>query len=206
MRLYTLSSKVILPTLPLLIAIFGIWGMRYRIPRLPGKDDPPRSRGMISRQAEGAQRVVENSTFNSDRGRLYIYVMGDPNPVGFPRTLTNTDHFNSFLTGVEWEALFCDVLEACPWVSDRSLIAVDSEEQRRTKFVKAVSDYPLLARVSDMYIYVTYKPEEIQQLRIECLNIEHNTANKNALLWLTKLREACEDALKINSGLLLVPD
>jgi len=44
----------------------------------------------------------------------------------------------------------------------------------------------MMARITDLYIYVSYKPEEIQQLRNECQKIESLTSDKHALALLSK--------------------
>ncbi len=147
-----------------------------------------------------AEQVFAADSF--DNGRLYIYVTRDPDPVKFPNGLSNNDHMSSFLTGKEWEALFLDELK-CP---DRGSISSGNSEVYGARFAAALRTYPLLGRISDMYIYVCYESEEVQQLREECLRVQRLTTNPKAAQGLVKLVQACDEALINGSGLLFVPD
>jgi len=137
---------------------------------------------------------------SSDDGRLYIYIMHDPDPRTFPAGLSKDDHFTSFFTGHEWAALFFDLLRCPRPVSD------DTTELYGAKFSAALPSYTLLGRISDMYIYVCYKPEEVRYLREECLRVQRSSSTQKAQEGLGKLVQACDEALKKGSGLLFVPD
>jgi hypothetical protein len=50
---------------------------------------------------------------SSANGRLYVYVIREPDPRTFPGVLANNDHLSSLLTGHEWTALFFNELK-CP--------------------------------------------------------------------------------------------
>lgn len=169
---------------------------------LLGKNGPFGSdlTAQASRKQAG-QTSEQVSTANpSDDGRLYIYVMRDPDPRTFPAGLSEGDHFTSFFTGNEWEGLFLDELK-CPVP-----LADDSPELYAAKFSSALSAYPKMGKISDMYIYVCYMPEEVRQLREECLQVQRSSSNQKAQEGLAKLVQACDEALKKGSGLLFVPD
>lgn len=151
-------------------------------------------------QTRMAEQVFAADSF--DNGRLYIYVARDPDPVKFPSGLSNNDHMSSFLTGKEWEALFLDELK-CP---DRFSISSGDSEVYGARFAAALHNYPMLGRISDMYIYVCYTRDEVRQLREECLRAQRLTSNPKAAEGLVKLLQACDEALINGSGLLFVPD
>lgn len=169
---------------------------------LLGKTGPFGSDLSAQSSHEQAQQTSEQgSTANSSNdGRLYIYVMRDPDPRTFPAALSEGDHFTSFFTGQEWKRLFVDELK-CPVP-----LPDDSPELYGAKFSSALSAYPKLGKISDMYIYVCYKPEEVRKLREECLQVQRNSSNQEAQEAVAKLVQACDEALKKGSGLLFVPD
>jgi hypothetical protein len=154
-----------------------------------------------SSQEGPRQLAVELSAVDSsDDGRLYIYVMHDPDPRTFPAGLSGEDHFSSFFTGREWAALFLDSLR-CPHP-----VSGDTPESYGAKFSAALPDYPMLGRISDMYIYVCYKPDEVGYLREECLQAQRSSSTQKAQEGLGKIVQGCDEALRKGSGLLFVPD
>jgi len=143
-------------------------------------------------------------------GSLSIHMMRDPSFEAFSRGLSNGDRYlNLWIKGEEWGALFLNVL-GCPDVTDvpRLPNEGDAEWQRRyaMKFQQAIPNLPMLSRIWDVFIYVSFRPEEIEALRSECLTVQHNTSDEKAQLALSKLLSACDEASRVGSGLLFVPD
>lgn len=112
-----------------------------------------------------------------------------------------------FFEGSEWSAVFREVLHAKdrdPFVPGE---AIDKwSERQRIRFQDSLAQYPMLARIWDTYTDVAYQPEEIYQLRDECLRVKASTSNPLALRGMDKLIAACNEALKIGSGVLLMSD
>jgi hypothetical protein len=111
------------------------------------------------------------------------------------------------LFGPEWSALFFDVL-GCPR-PDPYLPedGTDTWKARRDlKFQRAISDYPMLGRMSDLYTDIWYSPEDVKRLREECVAVESGTKDPTALEGLRKLILACDKALASGLGLFLVSD
>jgi hypothetical protein len=112
-----------------------------------------------------------------------------------------------FLDGAEWSALFRDALRT----KDREPLVAGEDldkwrERQRVLFQESIAEYPMLGRIWDTYIDVNYQPEEISQLRDECLRVKANTSNPVALRGLDKLVAACDEALKGTLGLSLLCD
>lgn len=112
-----------------------------------------------------------------------------------------------FFEGAEWSALFRDALHAKdrdPFVHGE---AIDKwRERQRVRFQESIPDYPMLGRIWDTYIDVSYQPEEITHLRDECLRVKASTSNPVALRGLDKLIAACDGALKGGLGLSLLSE
>jgi hypothetical protein len=107
----------------------------------------------------------------------------------------------------QWTALFFDVLgcpEAEPFVQGEDI----NEYHKRFgwEFQQAITDYPMLGRIWDFYADVWYEPEEIEQLRRECLKVHASTSNTTALEGLRLLLRGCDEASKAKLGLFLVAD
>lgn len=141
-------------------------------------------------------------------GNLSMFAARDPDAFeGIP----DTDHYlNLNLRGNEWEAIFYDML-GCPKAIDDPFSPGETSveqwrERYRLKFQAAIPDYPMLSRIWDFYIYVSYEPGEITQLYEECLRVRASASSERALAGITKLLSACEEATKHSSGLLFVPD
>ena len=141
-------------------------------------------------------------------GSLSLFVIRDPK--SFFEGMTAPDHYlNLDLMGDDWGALFYQVLNCPKATIEPFSLGEDPEQWReryRLKFQQAVPNYPLLSRIWDLYNYASYSPEEIGQLREECLKIQTNTSNEKARAALANIIEACDEALKLGSGLLFVPD
>ena len=165
---------------------------------------------------DSVDKTTLQASFAEDRdesisdivGRLSIFAVRDPK--SFFEGLKEPDHYLDIdLNGDEWAALFYDVLK-CPKATVEPFSPGDDAEQwrkrYRLKFQESMPNYPLLGRIWDIYEYGSYRPNEIAQLREECLRIQNNTSNEKALAALTKLVTACDEASKNSSGLLFVPD
>jgi len=63
-----------------------------------------------------------------------------------------------------------------------------------------------MARIWDTYVDVSYQPQEIYQLRDECLRAKATTRNTVANRGLDKLLQACDEAIKAHSGLYFAAD
>jgi hypothetical protein len=156
-----------------------------------------------------AQGSSESEEFMSEiTGNLSFIVVRDPK--SFFEGLKEPDHYlNIDLNGDEWSALFYDVLN-CPKANVEPFSSGEDPEQwrerYRLKFQQSIPDYPMLSQIWDIYNYANYRPEEIAQLREECLKVQTNTSNENGLAALAKLVAACDEASKLGSGLLFVPD
>jgi hypothetical protein len=108
-----------------------------------------------------------------------------------------------------WAALFYEVL-GCPDPSKYPYSPGESADQYedgyRKGFQDAIPDYPMLARIWDMYTDVEYHPDEINQLRAECVRAKLITSNPTGSEWVTKLLSACDTALQRGLGLYLASD
>lgn len=157
-------------------------------------------RQWINREGEISAGVQEEAS----AGRLMIFARHDAKA-----SADKAHHYLNELQGSEWVAIFRDALK-CPMGLDEPFTAGDSlnqwHERVRLKFQKAIPDYPLLGRIWDTSIDITYQMEEIKQLRDECLRVQASTSNEKALAGLTKLISACEQASMLGSGLLLACD
>ena len=184
---------------------------RKTVPLL-GKEGPFGETSGSSQQKEAANAKIRPSpiTTYGIAGSLAIHMMGDPSFSSFSRGLSGDDRYLGLrLTGDEWGALFLSTL-GCPDVTDVPRV-VDEErdewERRYTlKFQEAIPDFPMLARIWDVFIYVSFKPDEIEKLRSECRKVQSNPSDEKTRSALSNLLRACDEASKHKSGLLFVPD
>ncbi len=106
-----------------------------------------------------------------------------------------------------WEALFFDALkcpEADPYTHGDDIN--EHNERCRRKFQEHLSGFPMLGRMWDFYSDAWYEPEEIVQLREECLRAQGETSNPVALEGLDLLLRACDEASAARLGLFLAAD
>ena len=116
-------------------------------------------------------------------------------------------HLKGGLSMTGWAALFFKVLgcpEAEPFVEGEDINEYD--ERYRQRFREAILDYPMLGRITDYYDDVWYEPEEVVQLRDECVSVQSNTKDQDALRDLDELLRACDEAQRHNLGLFLAAD
>lgn len=112
-----------------------------------------------------------------------------------------------FLIGDEWSALFRDVLHVKdpePYVAAEDI--EEYTERQRMLFQQSIAEYPMLGRIWDMYTDASYEPNEMSQLRDECLRVKASTSNVVAMRGLDKLLRACDEALEESLGLILFCD
>lgn len=140
-------------------------------------------------------------------GSLHPYVVHDPT-----NYWEGGRHKDDFYVGFDlhwgdWEALFWDALNASR--RDEYVQGTDIgefHERNRRQFQESISGYPLLGRIFDMYEDATYKAEEVNQLRNECLKVRDGTDHAGAIRALNKLILACRKASQGSLGLLLLSD
>lgn len=175
-----------------------------------GRNGPFGERRSGSHTESELKRIeaIPNSEFGV-AGSLSIYLMREPSFEAFSKGVTGEDRYlDVWFDGDEWAALYFDVL-GCP--TAESIPRTPNEdrehwEQRYSSaFQRAIPEYPMLGRISDLFLYVTYNAQEIEQLRNECVKIQFGTSNQRALKGLSTLIDVCDEALKVNSGLLLAP-
>lgn len=158
---------------------------------------------------EGVSRdSFEEEEMSEIAGSLGVFAVRDAK--SFFDGLQEPDRYlNLLLTGEEWGGLFYETLN-CPRATvepfSRGEDTVQWRERYKLKFQQAMPEYPMLSRMWDLFEYASYRPDEIPQLREECLRVKVNAANEKALAALAKLVMACDEASKLSSGLLFVPD
>lgn len=112
-----------------------------------------------------------------------------------------------FLEGPEWTAIFRHTLKTV----ERDSVLPDEDidtwsERQRERFKASLPAYPMLGRVWDTYIDVQYEPDEISPLRDECRRVKGITSNPLAVSGLDKIISACDQAIEIGGGILLLAD
>jgi hypothetical protein len=129
-------------------------------------------------------------------GSLHIHLAPVADPLSRDAVDTRLDlHYE------DWEALFVGVLHV-PTSHWRDL----SREAQRIEFRKVLPEYPMLAEIWDMYEDAAFLPEELPQLRSECLQVKSETTDSQAVKALRKLIYACDEAIKRGFCLLLSGD
>lgn len=129
------------------------------------------------------------------------------NPLGNWDPSLGDHHLNVEIEPDEWEELFFDLVGAGSsqvQAVETSEINNDTENRKDSDFRRR--EYPLLARISDIYRDVVYLPPEISSLHSECLRAQKNTEQAGALSALRKLLVASEKALASGAGLRLLSD
>lgn len=179
---------------------------------LLGKDGPFSDAGTYFRREGQANSPSQNVSDRESEvaGGLAIFAMREPTFITFSRGLSGVDRYLDLrLNGDEWVALYLQVLR-CPDAGQvPKLLNEDIAEWHKrygAKFQQAIPTHPMLARIYDLFSYVSYAPEEIEQLRGECVELEATTSNEKARSALAKMIAACNEASKLRVGLLFVPD
>lgn len=140
-------------------------------------------------------------------GSLHLYVVCTP---GWkPYQDGNVHYLDLDFHGNDWEALLWNALGAGETKYDEYVEGediVEFHERNRKKFQQSVPDYPMLARIYDMYEDYLYTPEEITELRSECLRLKTKLTEPNAVKALRKLIYACNEVSKTGCNLMFVCD
>lgn len=115
-------------------------------------------------------------------------------------------HLHLFITDREWEQLFHDVL-LVP-INEPYIHSDEQDEHFKMLFQENLKDkgYEMLGRIWDVYDDVFYFPSDINKLLEECLEVQQKTENIVVIAILEKIIFACQEALKVKSGLSLRAD
>jgi hypothetical protein len=128
---------------------------------------------------------------------------GQWNPAG------GDHHLDLDLEPWEWEALFFAVLGAPRWErgeANEDVFTWERRQKRNFEESLAAKGYEMLGRITDMYEDCEYLPHEVLKLREECFGLKRHINNSDAAEGLRKLVVACNEAEKIDSGLVLLSD
>ena len=107
----------------------------------------------------------------------------------------------------DWEALFVKSLGRFSWKPCQEGETSDAcHERNRQAFQNALSNYPLLSRIFDMYEDAKYAPEDVPLLRDECQRAKEKSSDFGAIRALRKLIFACDAAIKSEGRLTLECD
>lgn len=141
-------------------------------------------------------------------GSLHLYVVCTPD--WKPYRNGNVRYLELDFHDSDWEALLWKELRAGE-VHYEEYGRPDEDyekivERNRKRFQQSISEYPMLARIYDMYEDYLYTPEEITKLRDECLLLKLNLTESNAVKALRKLIYACDEASKAGCNLMFVCD
>ena len=140
---------------------------------------------------------------------ITIYAVPDPDAVLHGPGLPGAEFYQGDLKSDEWGALFFDVL-GCPQAMDEPTLpdesSLDWEDRYYARFEQAIPEYPMLARMSDVYGYAVYMPDEVPALRNECLRVQVGASDGRALSGIKTLLRACEAASEEGLGLFLAGD
>ena len=179
---------------------------------LLGKEGPFGDAGSSFRWEEQAGSPSQNVSDEQSEvaGGLAIFAMREPTFVSFAGGLSGKDRYLDLrLNGDEWMALYRQVLR-CPDAGQVPRLPNEetAEWHRRYSgaFQQAIPAYPMLGRIYDVFSYVSYAPEELEQLSVECVKLQATTSNEKARAALAKLIAACNEASTLRAGLLFVPD
>lgn len=151
-----------------------------------------------------ANKNQTDSAAGIESGRQDFVLKLDPKA---PFDSNHDRRLEIFLAGPEWSAIFYTVLGCTggePFVAGDDIN--EWTEKHRREFQRAIPHYPMLGRIWDTYINVSYQAEEITALKNECLKVKASTSNAIALQGLDKLIYTCDEALKSGLGLYLAAD
>ena len=109
-----------------------------------------------------------------------------------------------------WNDLFHGFLQVpSPLGYESDQAFSDFEAKKKTDFSQFVrrKGFPMLARVHDIYGDFDFSPDEVQQLRAECISLSDAFAeSRPGSKVLKNLIEACDLALEKGTGLVLSGD
>lgn len=179
---------------------------------LLGKEGPFGDAGISFHREEQVGSPDQNISDRESEvaGGLAIFAMREPTFMTFSRGMSGIDRYLDLrLNGDEWVALYRQVLR-CPDAGQVPRLPNEdlAEWHKRysAKFQQAIPTYPMLGRIYDLFSYISYAPDEIEQLSVECVKLEATTSNEKARSALAKVFAACNEASKLRVGLLFVPD
>lgn len=72
----------------------------------------------------------------------------------------------------------------------------EAREKNMGLFRQFASQYPMLGRIDDMYQDYIFTPEDVKELREECIKLKSKNQTKKSDLALRKFIYACDEALK----------
>jgi hypothetical protein len=139
-------------------------------------------------------------------GDLWPVIMSDPEN---QQTQDSDDAFQVpfNFNYLDWNALYFGELKCPgydPYVEGENFI--EYENRWIAKFRQCCSDFPLLARIYDMYADAIYRPDEVPQLKAQCEALLSQTQNNAAGRALAKLIIICNKAAEHNKGILFSCD
>ena len=185
---------------------------RKKMVPLLGKEGPFGDAGTYFRREEQTSAPDQNISDKESEvaGGLAIFAMREPTFMTFSHGLSGIDQYLDLrLNGDEWVALYLQVLR-CPDAGQVPRLPNEdvAEWHKRygAKFQQAIPTHPMLGRIYDVFSYISYAPDEIEQLRVECVKLEATTSNEKARFGLAKVIAACNEASQLRVGLLFVPD
>ena len=129
-----------------------------------------------------------------ENGSLHIFLARDPErwAVAEDTVVVRFDFHPE-----DWHALFVDVLHAA---------AQGPPEWVREEFREATTDYPMLGRIWSVYDECLFFPDDLSELRGECVKLKSETTQPEAVKALRKLIYACDEAAKRGFSLILSGD
>ena len=108
----------------------------------------------------------------------------------------------------EWEALFLGDLNLPEPTRHEGEDREEFHARWEKSFKQAVAEkgYKLLGRIWHYNRDVFYRPEEVRDLRNECLVLKDHIRSDLGNSMLKNIIFACDEALRVNSGIWLVSD
>ena len=138
----------------------------------------------------------ENADLFDGRGNgsLHIYLARDPERW---HVAEDTVEMRFDFHPDDWHALFVGVLHVetlgpTGWLTQ--------------EFRELDTDYPKLGRIWSVYDGCMFFPDELSELRGECLKLKSETTQSEAVKALRKLIYACDEATKRGFSLILIGD
>jgi hypothetical protein len=116
---------------------------------------------------------------------------------------------NRWLDFNEWLELFENVLQApveIERLEDENFQDYHARRERLFQEDLTGKGYEMLGRIWYIFSDAFFHPSEIDKLLEECLELQQKTEYKHALSALEKLIHACNEALKVKSGIFLACD
>lgn len=108
----------------------------------------------------------------------------------------------------EWHNLFYSVLNVPELKVNEYESSADFLQRREKSFHEYLTNkgYEMLGRIWYIFRDSFYKPSEIDILLKECIDVQQKTQNTLALMALENLIYACNEAIRVKSGIWLISD